>query len=154
MNKIRIFFYACIAISMQAVSQNRPSLYADGLIRSTPEAEGIHSDGITHFVQSVEKKQIRLHSFMLLRHGKAVAETWWKPYRADARHIMYSVSKTFTSIATGFALQEKKLSLDDKIVSFFPEYKDVYNDNSFVKELTIRNLLTMTAGKEPFAALS
>lgn len=151
MNKFRILFYACIAISMQAMSQNKPSLYADGLIRSTPETEGVHSDGITRFVQSVEKKQIRLHSFMLLRHGKVVAEAWWNPYRQDARHIMYSVSKTFTSIATGFAIQEKKLSLNDKVISFFPEYKDVYNENSFVKELTIRNLLTMTAGKEPFA---
>lgn len=150
MKKIILFLYLCTAMSTYAMTQNRSLQYTDGFVRSTPEAEGVHSEGIINFIQSIEKNHICLHSFMLLRHGKVIAEGWWNPYRPTIRHIMYSVSKTYVSIAAGFAIKEKSLSLDDKVVSFFPEYKAVYNQNPFIKKLTIRNLLTMTSGKEPF----
>ncbi|WP_321438093.1 serine hydrolase [uncultured Bacteroides sp.] len=131
------------------VAQNKNAVHSDGLLRSTPEVEGVHSDGILRFIESIEKSNMELHSFMLLRHGRVVAEGWWNPYLPDMRHIMYSVSKTYTSTAVGFAIAEKRLSLDDKVVSFFPEY-NVYPENSFVKNLIVRNLLTMSAGEEPF----
>ncbi len=132
------------------VSQNKNVIYLDGLPRSTPEAEGVESQGILNFVESIEKSNIELHSFMLLRHGKVVAEGWWNPYQSNMRHIMYSVSKIYTSTAVGFAIAEKRLSLNDKVISFFPEY-NLYSENSFIKNMTIRNLLTMSAGEEPFA---
>jgi CubicO group peptidase (beta-lactamase class C family) len=132
------------------VAQNKNAIYPDGLPRSTPEAEGVQSEGLLRFIESVEKNNIELHSFMLLRHGKVVAEGWWNPYQSDIRHIMYSVSKIYTSTAVGFAISEKRLSLNDKVVSFFPEY-NVYPENLFIKNMTVRNLLTMSAGEEPFA---
>jgi CubicO group peptidase (beta-lactamase class C family) len=58
---------------------------------------------------------------MFLRHGKVIAEGWWDPYRPDLKHTLYSTSKSFTSTAVGLAVQ-KKLSIDDKVISFFPEY--------------------------------
>ena len=62
-----------------------------------------------------------MHSFMLVRHGHVVAEGWWKPEAADTPHVLYSLSKSFTSTAVGLAVAEGKLSVDDEVLKFFPD---------------------------------
>ena len=47
---------------------------------SQPEAEGVSSDAILGWVESVERDVDALHGFVLVRHGKIVAEGWWAPY--------------------------------------------------------------------------
>ena len=67
------------------------------------------------------RKGIEMHGFMLLRHGQVCAEGSWAPYRPDVPHTMFSFSKSLTSTAIGFAVQEGILSLDDRLVDIFPE---------------------------------
>ncbi|MBK9256539.1 MAG: serine hydrolase [Saprospiraceae bacterium] len=86
---------------------------------STPEAEDVSSAGILQFLEAVNNGNNELHSFMILRHGKLIAEGYWSPYGREFRHVMYSVSKSFTSIGVGLAIAEEKLKLNDKVVSFF-----------------------------------
>ena len=118
------------------------------LPRSTPEAEGVSSAGILAFVNAVEKSKNELHSFMVLRHGKVIAEGWWDPYKSSLRHTLYSASKTFTSTAIGFAVTENKIKLTDKVISFFPrELPDSVSSN--LASLTIRDVLTMSDGMDP-----
>jgi CubicO group peptidase (beta-lactamase class C family) len=118
------------------------------LPRSTPEAEGVSSADIINFLDAAAKTKHEFHSIMILRHGKVVAEGWWDPYRADLRHTLYSTSKSFTSTAAGFAVNENKISLGDKVISFFPEYlPDTISEN--LAALTIKDLLCMSAGQEP-----
>lgn len=118
------------------------------LPRSAPEAEGVSSEGIISFLEAAGKSKHELHSFMFLRHGKVIAEGWWNPYRPELKHTMYSVSKSFTSTAVGFAVSEKLLSVNDKVITFFP--KDVPDTISpYLSELTVKDLLTMSAGQEP-----
>src|SRR6478736_5124054 len=76
------------------------------LPRSTPEAEGVSSAAILKFINASEASKNELHSFMILRHGKVIAEGWWDPYKSSLRHTLYSASKTFTSTAIGFAVSE------------------------------------------------
>jgi CubicO group peptidase (beta-lactamase class C family) len=116
------------------------------LPRSVPEAEGVSSGDILAFINAVENSKNELHSFMFLRHGKVIAEGWWNPYRPDLKHTLYSTSKSFTSTAAGFAVSEKLLSVNDKVVSFFPEYlPDTVS--SYLAELTVKYLLTMSVGQ-------
>jgi CubicO group peptidase (beta-lactamase class C family) len=118
------------------------------LPRSTPEAEGVSANAISTFLDSVAGSKHEFHSFMLLRHGKVIAEGWWNPYSKDLRHTLYSLSKSFTATAVGFAKAEGKLSLDDKVVSFFPrELPD--SGNAHLQQLTVKHLLTMSVGQEP-----
>src|SRR5688500_12775065 len=91
------------------------------LPRSTPEAQGVSSSALLSFIETAEEKLNALHSFMLVRHGKVVAEGWWAPYAAEERHSMYSLSKSFTSTAVGLAVGDGKLSVDDLVLKFFPE---------------------------------
>jgi CubicO group peptidase (beta-lactamase class C family) len=121
---------------------------SSSLPRSTPEAENISSQSIIDFLDAVGESGQELHSFMILRHGKVVAEGWWDPYKADLKHTLYSTSKSFTSTAIGFAESEKLLSLDDKVISFFPDnLPDTVSDK--LESMTIKNLLTMSAGQDP-----
>lgn len=121
---------------------------SNALQRSTPEAEGVSATAINTFLDSVAAGKHEFHSFMLLRHGKVIAEGWWSPYRPDLRHSLYSLSKSFTATAVGFARAEGKLSLNDKISSFFPnELPDTVS--SYLQQLTVKDLLTMSVGQEP-----
>jgi hypothetical protein len=117
------------------------------LPRGVPEAEGVSSKAIITFLDSAaSNKRTEFHSFMLLRHGKVIAEGWWNPYGPGLKHTLYSTSKSFTSTAVGLAISEKKLSLDDKIISFFPEsLPDTVS--TFLAELKIKNLLSMSTGQ-------
>ena len=89
------------------------------LNRTAPEAQGIPSAAIERFVDAMAQLDSP-HSFMLLRHGNVVAEGWWKPYRPEAPHLLFSLSKSFTSCAVGLAREEGLLGLDDPVAKFFP----------------------------------
>lgn len=116
------------------------------LPRSTPEAQGISSDAVRGFVEAADKINT-LHSYMILRHGRVIAEGWWKPENADKPHVLNSVSKSFNSTAVGLAISEGKLSLDDPVLKFFPDDapKDI-SDN--LKAMKVRDLLTMSCGHD------
>jgi CubicO group peptidase (beta-lactamase class C family) len=111
----------------------------------TPEAEGIPATAIKAFVDEVEESGQELHSFMLLRHGRLLAQGWWQPYRADLPHILFSLSKSFTSTAVGLAVAEGKLSLDDKVISFFPEETPAEVSPNLAA-MQVRHLLGMSTG--------
>lgn len=117
------------------------------LPRSAPEAQGVSSRSILSFIEAANRDIEHLHSFMLLRHGHVIAEGWWSPYQRDLRHMLFSLSKSFTSTAVGFAVQEGLISLDDKVISFFPE--DTPADASEnLKAMTLRHILAMAGGQD------
>jgi CubicO group peptidase (beta-lactamase class C family) len=119
------------------------------LPRSTPEAEGVNSEGIIAFLKAAEKKEKHeFHSFMFLRHGKVIAEGWWSPYAPDLKHTLYSTSKSFTSTAVGFAVSDSLIKVSDKVISFFPD--DLLDTISpYLADMEIRDLLSMSAGLDP-----
>ncbi len=149
--KLRLYS-ACIRCLMLIVFLNQGviSLAQKGpsLTRATPESQGVDSEKLLEFVKAASESKHEFHSFMVLRHGKVLAEGWWNPYRPDLKHTMYSVSKSFTATAVGFAVTEKKLSLDDKVISFFPEQTPP-NPGPELSAMRVRDLLTMTAGQDP-----
>ncbi|HSN50340.1 MAG TPA: serine hydrolase, partial [Bacteroidales bacterium] len=111
-------------------------------------AEGVSSQGIIDFLDAAAKSKHEFHSIMIVRHGKVIAEGWWNPYNAGLRHTLYSTSKSFTATAVGFAVSEKKITVDDKVIYFFP---DALPDtiSPFLANLKVKDLLTMSAGMEP-----
>ncbi|MFM8263936.1 MAG: serine hydrolase domain-containing protein [Pirellula sp.] len=115
------------------------------LPRATPESQGVSSKAIADFIQAADEKVNSMHSLMILRHGKVIAEAWWAPEDADKPHVLWSLSKSFTSTAVGLAVQEGKLSIDDRVVGFFPEdlpAEPVEN----LRNMKVKDLLTMSTG--------
>src|SRR5437870_2851208 len=93
----------------------------NGLPRATPESVHVDSAQLLQYVETLDSQIDGMNSLMIVRAGKVIAEGWWTPYDANSRHTMYSLSKSFTSTAIGIAQAEGKLSIDDTIVSFFPD---------------------------------
>ncbi|MSU63195.1 MAG: class C beta-lactamase-related serine hydrolase [Pedosphaera sp.] len=139
----------CLLAILVLTSSSR-SAAASGssaLPRSTPEGQGISSAAILGFIEAADQKMDSLHSFMLVRHGKVVAEGWWSPYDARTPHEMYSLSKSFTSTAVGLAVAEGKLSIDDEVLKFFPADVPV-EPSANLKAMRVRDLLTMSTGHQ------
>jgi CubicO group peptidase (beta-lactamase class C family) len=118
------------------------------LPRSIPEIEGVSSQGIMTFLDSLAVSRHEFHSFMILRHGRVIAEGWWDPYKPDLKHTLYSTSKSFTSTAVGFAVSDSLLSVNDKVISFFPADLPAVI-SPFLADMTVKDLLMMSAGQEP-----
>jgi len=119
---------------------------AQRLPRSTPEEQGVSSSAILGFVEGAEQKIDALHSIMIVRHGHVVAEGWWSPYGAAEQHMLYSLSKSFTSTAVGLAISEGKLSLDDPVLGFFPDEAPAIPGKN-LSSMRVRDLLRMATGQ-------
>ena len=116
------------------------------LPRSTPEAEGISSTALRKFAEALRGLD-SVHSVMVMRHGRVVAEGWKKPYGPETPHMLFSLSKSFTSCAVGFACTEGKLSLDARLVDLFRDKLPECYDPKF-ETMRIRHLLSMTSGHD------
>lgn len=112
----------------------------------SPEEVGVSSREIARFMQEMQDYGYRFHTFMVIRHGKVAAECYRAPYSADMPHQMYSVSKSVTSTAIGFCVQEGLLTVEDRIVDIFPDYVPSDADDR-LQMLRVKHLLTMTSGK-------
>ncbi len=96
------------------------------------------------FADRIEREQLEVHGICVQQHGKKLDEYRW---RADLPHILHSLSKSYTSIAAGIAMDEGRFSLDDKVVDFFPEQRpDVIDEK--LASMTVRHLLTMSPGRD------
>jgi CubicO group peptidase (beta-lactamase class C family) len=114
------------------------------LRRSTPEAQNVRAEGIQNFVDALEALT-GVQSFMLVRHGVVVAEGWWAPGGPKVSSELWSLSKSFTSTAVGFAISEGRLALTDRVVDLLPSETPSRIDDHLAR-LTVRHLLTMTTG--------
>lgn len=119
------------------------------LPRATPESQGVDSAQVLAFIEEANRKIDTLHSIMIVRHGHVVAEGWWKPEAADKRHVLHSLSKSFTSTAVGFAVAEGKLSVDDLVIKHFPDdLPPAAEQSNNLKSMRVRDLLTMSTGHQ------
>jgi len=117
------------------------------LPRSTPEAQGIPSGALLGFLDAIEREVQYVHSLVVLRRGHVVAEGYWDPFNAATPHMLFSVSKSFTSSAIGMLVNEGKLSLDDRVLDFFPDAAPAA-PAARLQALRVRHLLTMTSGHD------
>jgi CubicO group peptidase (beta-lactamase class C family) len=112
----------------------------------TPAAQGVDARGIEAFLDAVEAApDIEPHSLMIVRHGRLVASGWWAPYTADRRHLLYSLSKSFTSTAAGLAVAEGLIDLDALVVSYFPEFDAEITDPGS-RAILVRHIASMASG--------
>jgi len=110
---------------------------------SIPEKMGIKSSWIKEYIEVLENASLSTHDVIIMRHDNIVFEKYWEPFSKDFLHRMYSVTKSFVSLAIGFLEQEGKINLDDPIIKYFPdELKNQSDEN--IKNQTIRHMLMMS----------
>jgi CubicO group peptidase (beta-lactamase class C family) len=69
----------------------------------------------------IDAERICMHGFLLVRRNRIAAEGYWAPWSAERKHRMYSVSKSFVSLAVGMMVDEGRLTLDDRVAAHFPD---------------------------------
>ncbi|MEU1970672.1 serine hydrolase [Microbacterium sp. NPDC019599] len=121
------------------------------LPRSRPQAQGVPAAAIARFVRALDDIP-HVHTLTIARHGHVVAEFARPPYERDAPHALYSVSKSFTAIAVGLAIDERRFGLDDRVVDLLADLVPQH-PSPRLEALRVRHLLTMTTGHdaEPWA---
>ena len=118
-------------------------------MRCTPESQGISSALLADVLKFLDQLEY-MKSIVILRHGKLICEAEWAPYEKDIPYSLWSLSKSFTSCAIGSAQAEKRFSIHDKLVDFFPEYRSCVTDERMFK-VTLQDLLTMRSGHDQCA---
>lgn len=88
------------------------------------------------------KAGIPMHSLLVAKSSELIAEIYWKPFRKDTLHRMYSCTKSFVSLAIGTLLGQWKLSLDDRIINYFPDMLPSAVPEELAS-MTIRDMLMM-----------
>ena len=140
----KILFVGCAVTAASAYSLMEPA---------TPESQGVSSEAILRFIDGCEKtfdagELGAMHGFVIVRHGKVIAEGSWKPFDTlHETHMLYSHSKSFTSSAVGLLVDEGRLDLDERVVDIFSnDVPAKVSEN--LAQLRVRDLLTMNVGKK------
>ena len=144
---MKSFILICMLAFATLICTDKLVAQLIALPRSTPEAQGVSSAGIREFIETADREVNSLHSFILVRHGQVVVEAWWLPESAEKQHVLWSLSKSFTSTAVGLAVAEGKLSIDDPVLKFFPDDAPP-EPSANLKAMRVRDLLTMSTGHQ------
>ena len=112
---------------------------------STPEEQGLDSVKLAEGLRSIQQKNIPIHSLLVIRNGRVVLDATFYPYNGQSLHSVASVTKSLTSTLIGIAIDQGKLSLTDKLVSFFPD-TTIANLDGRKNDITIRDLADHVLG--------
>src|SRR5215469_9942066 len=115
------------------------------LPRSAPSAERIDAKSVIALLDRLDERSVECHSIMVVRHGRVVAEGWWAPYGPDRPQLLYSLTKSFISIAVGFAVNDGLLGLDDRVADVLDDHVPAHVSPR-ARQLSVQHLLTMTTG--------
>ncbi len=106
-----------------------------------------HPNPYTELPAFIERSGLEVNGLVLLQKGQPVLEWYREPYRRGVPQLLYSLSKSFVSVAVGIACDQGLLKLDDAVISFFPD-KRPDEIAPHLSAMRIRHLLSMTAGHE------
>ena len=92
-----------------------------------------------NLIQSAHEQNLHILHIVVRQNGEITAE---HHFVEDTPVLLWSVSKTFTSMGVGIAAQEGYFHIHDKIADYFPTAKQEKFD-----QLTVRDLLCMGTGQ-------
>ena len=111
----------------------------------SPESMGLDSGKLATVLNTVKENKIPIHSWMVIRNGYVVLDSYFYPYDGTTLHDIASATKSITTTLIGIAADKGYLSLDDTMLSFFPD-RAIANLNDWKQQITVRDLVTMTSG--------
>jgi len=115
------------------------------VVCTPPEMQGVSSASLLDLVDTLDRSVTEMHGLVLCRHGSVIAKGWWAPYAEELPHMLFSLTKSFTSAAVGFAVSEGSLSIGDSVTSIFPD-KLPRRLSKKLGAMRVYHLLTMTTG--------
>lgn len=113
---------------------------------TTPEAQGFDSAKLAEALLAI-RKNIKLHSILIVRDGGVVVDAYFYPYDGSTPHELASVTKSIMTTLIGIAADQGKLKLDQPMLSFFPD-ATLANRDAAMDKITVRHLTNMANGLE------
>ena len=113
---------------------------------AAPEACDVDTNHLTRSLEQLPQVCQELHSLLVVRHGRLILERYYGGTQPQDSWNVKSVTKSMVSALVGIALERGYIrSLDQPVLDFFPEYRDQVTDPR-KQRITLRHLLTMSAG--------
>jgi CubicO group peptidase (beta-lactamase class C family) len=140
-----------------------PQTLDDGWTTASLDSVGMDLRSIEQMTEAIRRyADWNIHAVLIERDGRLVYEEyfagedqrWGRPlgrinFDAQTRHDLRSISKSVVSALVGIALASEAIhSLDEPILSFFPETAYADLATPAWRSLTLRHALTMSAGLE------
>ncbi len=102
--------------------------------------------GFAEFISACrEAEDIHLSHALLTRREERLGEYRREPYPENGLRLLFSMTKSFASLAVGIAWGRGLLGLDDKIIDWFGEELPERSHPNLEK-IRVRHLLSMTSG--------
>src|SRR5262245_55774271 len=112
-----------------------------------PVQVGLDGAKLRALVERLESNAIpQLHSLIVVRHGYVAVEEYFNNSSSTDVHTMQSVSKSVTSLVTGIAIGEGKLSTSTRVFDLLPQYDTLIAGDERKRQVTIGHLLEMRSG--------
>lgn len=100
---------------------------------------------IARLENTIRKDYSNMAGMTILKDGKSVYENYYNGYTKASRIHIFSVTKSIISILFGITMDKGYIdSIEQKVLDFYPQYT-VKRGEKTLQNITIRNLLTMTA---------
>jgi CubicO group peptidase (beta-lactamase class C family) len=113
---------------------------------ATPEAVDMNATLLNQMIEDIKMQNIGVDSVTIIRDGYVVADAYFPPFNEGELHRVYSCTKSLVSTLIGIALEEGYLeSLEQKLTNLYYD-KEIAQMSPWKEEITLKNLLTMTAG--------
>jgi CubicO group peptidase (beta-lactamase class C family) len=147
-------FYPRTPASTGAWSYRKPVPDSDGWTVSSMEAEGLNEAPIRDLVQRIltadpASTSLKVQSLLIARHGYLVVEEYFGGFDQNRVHDMRSAGKTFAPVLAGVAKdQGAKLTPETAVYSLFTQYSSFANWDGRKQKVTLRDIMTMTAGDD------
>jgi CubicO group peptidase (beta-lactamase class C family) len=135
-----------------------PVQLKDGWTTADLRSENFDATLIEQLIERIRKNTYKnIHSLLLIKNGKLILEEYFpgqeedgktQRYQRDTLHGIHSVTKSVNSLLIGIAIDQKLINgVDEKLSTFFPEYKSLFeNKDSGKGAICLKHLLSMTAG--------
>jgi len=111
---------------------------------STPEEQGLDPMLVAELYFNAAKVET-LQALLVIKNGYLIAEAYFNGGAIDQLTRIQSATKSYTSALAGIAVDQGLISVDDKMMAFFPEFAAEIADPR-KNQITVRHLLQMRAG--------
>jgi CubicO group peptidase (beta-lactamase class C family)/peptidoglycan/LPS O-acetylase OafA/YrhL len=138
----------CQLGGIAGVTVPAPSYWpTEGWQATTPESQGFDSARLAEGLRAIRQNDIRIHSLLIIRRGYVLADAYFYPYDGSTYHDMASATKSLMTTLIGIAADQRKLELDQPMLSFFPD-RAIANRDERKERITVAHLASMSSGLE------
>jgi Beta-lactamase len=151
-DKDAVGFYPRTPSDSDHYSYRKPLRGYDGWPTASLAEEGLDEASITALIDRILKADpvnnpINVQSLLIARHGHLVLEEYFYGFDQERVHDMRSASKTFAPVLLGLAKEHgAKLTPATPVYPLFSQYKSFANWDALKPEMSLRDIMTMTAG--------